>query len=419
MGTDGNIWFADYTANVIGIINPKTDNITEFPVPTPDAGLQDITTGPDGKIWFTETVANQVGMINSTTHAITEFPVPTANSWLEDITAGPDGNLWFTEQVGNAIGMINPTTDAITEYPIPAAYAMPSAIAAGPDGNLWFGYFNGDDVGMINPTTDTITQYVVPLAQPNLVGLGGPAGITVGPDGNIWITLNNADELGVFDPQTVTAEPTGPSLLVIPGFPQPPTVVSPPIVSAPTVSAPIVVAPTTPANTQATAPATPVMPFGFTVTLSESLGQGDTASSGAVTLALVINAGNATITLTTQDGVDTFSGLTLKKLGNRSAYKIVSTHSGGNTVMTNGRAAALSTRPIPIATEEILGAGRGKDTHVVADMPFHGDPVIRCERGFTQQVARPCVPSAATSSRSATATATPRDRTGTVSARSG
>ena len=38
---------------------------------------------------------------------------------------------------------------------------------------------------------------------------------------------------------------------------------------------------------------------------------------------------------------------------------------------------------------------------------------------ITSQLARPCAPSAATSSRSATATATPRARTGTVPARSG
>jgi hypothetical protein len=31
--------------------------------------------------------------------------------------------------------------------------------------------------------------------------------------------------------------------------------------------------------------------------------------------------------------------------------KIFSSHSGGHTVITNGQSAALSTRPIPIATE--------------------------------------------------------------------
>ena len=36
-------------------------------------------------------------MINPTTDKITEFAIPTANSGPVNITAGPDGNLWFTE----------------------------------------------------------------------------------------------------------------------------------------------------------------------------------------------------------------------------------------------------------------------------------------------------------------------------------
>src|SRR5437764_528339 len=46
---------------------------------------------------------------------ITEFPVPTANAGVQRITTGPDGNLWFTEQGANQIGMINPAIHAISE----------------------------------------------------------------------------------------------------------------------------------------------------------------------------------------------------------------------------------------------------------------------------------------------------------------
>ena len=295
-GPDGNIWFADYDGNTIGKIDPKTDAITVYTVPTANSGLMDITPGPDGNLWFIEKAANQVGKINPTTAAITQFPVPTANSWLDSITAGPDGNLWFTEQVGNKIGMIDPSTGAITEFAIPTAVSPPRAsrpgltatsgssnpaqigtinpttdaitqfpistetagtiladgvITAGPDGNLWFGYFNGDNVGSINPTTDAVTQYPVPLAQPYLNGIGGPGGITAGPDGNIWITLSNADQIGVLDPRTIGAASTGTIT--------PPIIVSPPGGVFP------------PGGSLASA--TPGTPFGFTLTLPASTGK--------------------------------------------------------------------------------------------------------------------------------------------------
>ncbi len=379
-GPDGKIWFADYDGNTIGMIDPTTDAITVFPVPTPDAGLEDITVGPDGNLWFTEKAANQVGMIDPTTDAISEFPVPTANSWLVDIAAGPDGNLWFTEQVGNAIGMIDPTTGAITEYPIPTAVSSPSGIAAGPDGNLWFvesgaigmidptthaitefpvppgpsgtiladgtitagpdgnlwfGSFNGDEVGSIDPTTDAITVYPVPLDQPGLTGIGGPAAIVAGPDGDMWITLENANEIGVFDPQTMNVEPVVTLPPVIPIDALPPI-----------------------------APAGPGMPFGFTVAFQETSGPADTGSSGTVTLALVDSPGGATLTVTNPDSVSTFVGLTLKKLGNGAGYKILS-HPGKPTTLPEIPSDVSSTRPMRIATEEILTAGKGKNKHVV------------------------------------------------------
>ena len=79
-----------------------------------------------------------LGMINPTTDAITEFGVPTSDFSPYQITSGPDGNLWFTDAGTGSIGTINPSTDAITEYPVPYTGTDPVAITAGPDGNVWF-----------------------------------------------------------------------------------------------------------------------------------------------------------------------------------------------------------------------------------------------------------------------------------------
>ena len=54
--------------------------INNFPTPTAHSGPYEITAGPDGNLWFTEFASDQIGMINPTTHAIAEFPIPTAGS---------------------------------------------------------------------------------------------------------------------------------------------------------------------------------------------------------------------------------------------------------------------------------------------------------------------------------------------------
>jgi hypothetical protein len=106
------------------MINPMTHVFIEFPVPTPNTFPESITTGPDGNLWFAEYGANQIGMINPTTDAIAEFAVPTTNrvtgdSAIGDITSGPDGNLWFTNSTSNEIG----------EFPLSAATPAPPGVA--------------------------------------------------------------------------------------------------------------------------------------------------------------------------------------------------------------------------------------------------------------------------------------------------
>ncbi len=49
---------------------------------------------------------------------LSEFPVPTANALLQGIVTGPDGNLWFAERSANAIARMTPG-GVVTEFPLP------------------------------------------------------------------------------------------------------------------------------------------------------------------------------------------------------------------------------------------------------------------------------------------------------------
>lgn len=53
---------------------------------------------------------------------ITEFQVPTPRSGPEQIGAGSDGALWFTERSANKIGRVTPAGE-FSEYSIPTPYA--------------------------------------------------------------------------------------------------------------------------------------------------------------------------------------------------------------------------------------------------------------------------------------------------------
>jgi virginiamycin B lyase len=314
-GADGNLWFTA-SANrslgqvgMIGMINPATHATFEFTVPTTGDSLpMGITAGPDGNLWFTENYANKIGMIDPATHAIAEFALPTAGAYPYGISAGSDGNLWFTEPQVHKIGMINPATHVITEFPVPSS---PAGITAGPDGNIWYAAVSS--IGMINPATLAIAEYPSPTPSHR---------ITAGPDGNIWVTeylpgkvasINPANPAAIAEyadpytgsePHDITAGPDGNIWFT--------DMATSAIGVLPLSSSQLVVTQQPPASVTAGLPG-----FGFTVTAEDSSGNRITSFNGTVTVRLANNPGGAvlggTLTATASNGMATFSGLTLNK----------------------------------------------------------------------------------------------------------
>jgi virginiamycin B lyase len=192
-GPDGNLWFAEGTADKIADVNPVTHAITEYPLPTLGAVPLGVAVGPDGNIWFTEFGAGKIGELDPATGAISEFALPTANSGPVDLVAGSTGNVWFTESLTGKIGEIDVSTHEIIEYSTPTAASGPFGITVGPDGNIWFTEKSAGKIGKLIPATGTITEY--PLAagsQPN--------GITVGPNGSLWFTEAGSATIVEFSP---------------------------------------------------------------------------------------------------------------------------------------------------------------------------------------------------------------------------
>jgi streptogramin lyase len=201
-GPDGDIWFTDPTAALIGKIDPTTLAVSEYPINggKPAGG---IAVGPDGDLWFTEPVAGKVGKIDPSTDAVTEYALPSATSQPLGISAGSDGNVWFTEtgnRTGGIIGEIFPSSGEISEYPT-AGSLTPQRIISGPDGNIYFSQILseslGGSLGEINVTTHVATRYDAPA----------DSGLMIGSDGQIWFTTSSltdraAPTIGEFDVNT-------------------------------------------------------------------------------------------------------------------------------------------------------------------------------------------------------------------------
>ncbi len=181
---DGKVWFAETTANQIGVFDPVSSSFSEYPLlSTAAAGITSLAFDQAGNLWFTEfnNSANAIGEMNTTTHAVTEFPLPTLGANPYGIVYNPvDGNIWFTEQSTNQIGKLNPTTDQITEIQFGTGTNSAKGITVDASGNLWFAESASSKIGKYTLSTSTFTT--ISGASANTA----PTNVAVGPDSNIW-----------------------------------------------------------------------------------------------------------------------------------------------------------------------------------------------------------------------------------------
>jgi virginiamycin B lyase len=329
-GPDGNMWFTESGVGKIGMIDVTTHQVTEYPLSSYYAFPDGITSGPNNTIWFTEEASNQIGMIDVSTGKVTEFPIPTVDSVPEGITLGPDGKIWFTESLGNQIGTIDPTTHAISEYVGLTTRSQPDGIIAGPNGKLWFTEYAGNKVGSIDPTTHQISQVSIPSSGST------PIGIAAGPHNSVWFAERHSGNLGIVSP----------SLHVV-----------------------VVGAPFSSISAGST--------FGVSVQVEDDSNTIDTDYSGPVTLSLATApAGGAlggTISANATGGVASFAGITLNQGG---SYTIqVSTSGAAPAIFAVPTVVAPVTLP-PITSpivapppeiiaEQILTKGKGKHQSIV------------------------------------------------------
>jgi hypothetical protein len=128
-------------------------------------------------------------------------------------------------------------------------------------------------------------------------------------------------------------------------------------------------------TTQPPASVTAGSDFGLTVTAKDNSGAVDSSFKGTVSMALLNNPGGATLggtlTVTAQNGVTTFSGLTLDKAA--AGYTLVVSANGlGETSAStlSVTAAAASQLTVTAHPPGIVGAGSAFDLVVAAEDPF-------------------------------------------------
>ncbi len=249
---------ATLTAVGIGPAVASGGDVTEYTAGfTSSAGISGIALGSDGNMWFTESSADKIGKI-TTAGDVTEYNLNSLNGLRpKKITAAADGNLWFTEDCGDfdicgdALGLGKITTAGVpTLYPLSEAGGI-GGIASANDGSLWIDltevptpypvfaarvslasgaltkysdgltpakgtgpmvqgsdgamWFGETDFGLVRTT---LAGSSAEFTRPGHGDQTVLEGIASGSDGNIWGTLNGGSIEKITSTGTMTSYPT-------------------------------------------------------------------------------------------------------------------------------------------------------------------------------------------------------------------
>ncbi|MBI2620043.1 MAG: lyase [Ignavibacteriales bacterium] len=198
VGHDGALWYTGQRANTIGRVDPKTGQVKEYQLKTPDSGPHGLVPDKKGNIWYTGNYKAHIGKLDPTTGEVTVYPMPNPRAGDPHTPIfDHNGILWFTVQKGNFVGKLDPESGVVTLREVPTANCRPYGIVVDSKGTPFFCEFNSNKLASIEPETMEIAEYVLPEGA-------RPRRLTVAPDDMIYYTDYARGYLGRLDPATGT-----------------------------------------------------------------------------------------------------------------------------------------------------------------------------------------------------------------------
>jgi virginiamycin B lyase len=166
---DGKVWFTEYQGDRIGCFDTTTKQLKEWPLIS-GSRPWGISVDSYGNIWFSESGRNRIAKLNPYTNEITEYLIPTSGSGVRGIVVDQYNNVWFVEHDANKIGKFTPGSNIIVEFArsggAPTGITIGSiSLTTSEKGMIWFTDEAGDRIGRIDPTKAITTTTVNTISR--------------------------------------------------------------------------------------------------------------------------------------------------------------------------------------------------------------------------------------------------------------
>ena len=208
---DGMVWFSDFGEMMIGKFNPKTLQLTQYPIKTfkPDAptGLLSIDFDHLGKIWFDTMYQGSLGCLDPKTGEIKYYPLDA--KWNDDrvqlnftgLHYEVDNKVW-TKSVGTQdIFRVDVKTGNWEKFhPTDQLPGLKNVgiyqVMADSKNNLWMAEFTEGHLGKIDAKTGEVTWYATPTPHAR------DRRMEIDSQDRVLVTEYRTSKVALFDPKT-------------------------------------------------------------------------------------------------------------------------------------------------------------------------------------------------------------------------
>ena len=208
--TDGTIWYGDFGTHVLGMLDPKTGKVTEYPLPMTKPGAPmgslDLVLDKQGNVWMGTMYQGNLAKFDRSTRTFQTWGSPTFQdrdeariAMVMPINADVDGQVWIggdnEYQVDVKTGTWKPVDYSIgLPTGSPPARELSSYGVASDSKNNFFGMnLNGTYIIKVDAKTKQVTPYRTPT--PN----AGPRRGHMDAQDRLWFAEFRANRIGMFD----------------------------------------------------------------------------------------------------------------------------------------------------------------------------------------------------------------------------
>ena len=132
-----NIWFTAQQAGVVGRRDAKTGAIRLWRTGERSRPYG-MTEDPRGRIWFDLFGTNKLGMIDPASMTVREFPLPNERTRPRRIEVTDDGVVWYGDYTRGFLGRLDPATGKVEEFALPSGpRSLPYGMAVDDRGRIW------------------------------------------------------------------------------------------------------------------------------------------------------------------------------------------------------------------------------------------------------------------------------------------